>query len=168
MITQGEASPFIIVMPYEPKYTAQEPLIFPSIITSELVPWVDAQYLAKADSRYRALGGLSRGAAWALRIGATNYELFGAIGMHSLPAMDDEGQRLLQKLAKIPKEELPQLFLDIGDRDRERQFALTFEEGLNKENIPHVWYLFTGEHTHTYWQEHLPVYLEWYSKDWKP
>ena len=166
MINKGEASPFIIVMPYEPKYTAQEPLIFPSIITSELVPWVDAQYLAKADSRYRALGGLSRGAAWALRIGATNYELFGAIGMHSLPSLGYDGQLLFQKLVAIHKDELPKLFLDIGDRDRERQFALTLEENLSEANIPHTWYLFKGEHARSYWQEHLPIYLEWYTQDW--
>lgn len=166
MINQGEATPFIIVMPYEPKYTAQEPLIYPTIITGELVPWVDAQYQTLVGSRFRAIGGLSRGAAWALRIGASNWEQFGAIGLHSLPSLADEGQLSFQKLLKIPKDEFPRLFLDIGDRDRERQFALAFEADLAEANIPHTWYLFKGEHTRSYWQEHLPIYLEWYTQDW--
>ena len=45
-----------------------------------LVPYVDTHYNTCAERDCRAIGGLSRGAQWALRIGLAEWQTFGAIG----------------------------------------------------------------------------------------
>jgi hypothetical protein len=70
LISAKEAAPFLIVMPlevdtYENIYTAS----FSKDLIEGLVPWMDANYPTCADRTCRAIGGLSRGGAWALRLG---------------------------------------------------------------------------------------------------
>jgi enterochelin esterase-like enzyme len=125
----------------------------------ELVPWVDQHYRTQPDKPYRAIGGLSRGAAWAVRIGFEYYRTFSRVGAHSLPLFEVDGGRLDTWVTQIPTEEVPEFFIDIGRGDPERQSAQAFADQLNANNIPHTWYLFNGSHTEEYWSAHLEDYL---------
>ena len=70
LISAGTIAPLIIVMP-------QETIIwkihkFPSMVyafVDELLPWVDANYPTIPGRQTRAIGGLSSGAGWAMRMG---------------------------------------------------------------------------------------------------
>lgn len=108
------------------------------------------------------------GAAWALHLGLSQWELFGAIGLHSLALFSIDSPRIPGWLDSIPTEQLPRIFIDIGDRDSKALIDSTiwFEETLTRKNIPHEWYLFPGYHEEKYWQEHTVQYLRWYSRDW--
>ena len=86
MIMANEAPPFLIVMPlevntYEDIYTAS----FSKDLVEGLVPWMDANYSTCAERTCRAIGGLSRGGAWALRLGFLHWDIFGSVGLHSTP-----------------------------------------------------------------------------------
>jgi enterochelin esterase-like enzyme len=166
LITSGEIAPMMIVMPGETSFPSLDTSKFDEVVTSELIPWVDAHYQSIPERSSRVIGGLSRGAAWAMRIGVENWQSFSAIGAHSLPIVSTEGHRLLLKLKEIPLDDLPRLFIDIGDRDPELPYTQAFEDALTEADIPHVWYLFLGRHEEPYWEKHLEVYLRWYAETW--
>ena len=50
-----------------------------------MLPLMDANYAVSTDRNCRALGGISRGAAWSAMLGVENWEEFAAIGTHSVP-----------------------------------------------------------------------------------
>ena len=166
LIADGTIAPFIIILPGEDRFEPPQVSPFADAIVQELIPWVDQNYRTLSEKPFRAIGGLSRGAAWSVRIGLVHYPLFDSVGAHSLPLFEVDGVRLAAWLSPIPKEDLPSFFVDIGHRDPERWTAQNFADQLNEHDVPHTWYLFNGGHTEDYWSAHLEHYLRWYARNW--
>jgi enterochelin esterase-like enzyme len=133
-----------------------------------LVPKIDRTYRTLRNRLYRAVGGLSRGAGWAVHFGIAHWEDFGVLGAHSPAVFHSDAQRMRTMLDEIPPAQYPRIYMDIGERDRPEilRSAVWFEELLNEKDIPHEWHLFTGYHSEAYWSEHLEQYLLWYTKTW--
>lgn len=168
LIYSGETSPFIIVMPRYRIWYQPDEHNFGRAMIEVLVPLVDDSYRTLPDRQHRAIGGLSMGAAWALHLGLSEWEYFSAVGLHSLALFSIDSPRIPGWLDAIPVEQLPRIFIDIGDKDSRNLLDSTrwFEEILTKKNIPHEWYLFSGYHEEKYWQEHTEQYIRWYTQDW--
>jgi enterochelin esterase-like enzyme len=162
----GSIAPFIIIMPGEARFQPPYVSAFADALVKELIPWVDQQYRTQPEKPNRAIGGLSRGAAWAVHLAFENHHLFSSVGAHSLPLFEIDGGRLSTWLAQNPADELPDFWIDIGRVDPERVSAQNFADQLNANHIPHTWYLFNGGHTEAYWSAHLAEYLRWYARDW--
>jgi enterochelin esterase-like enzyme len=77
LISAGTIAPLIIVMPQETNFL-EDPQIskYGYALMDELLPWVDANYPTISNRQTRAIGGLSRGAGWAMRLGLINPDLF--------------------------------------------------------------------------------------------
>jgi len=161
-LTGGPA--FITVLPGE-NDTALNPFDsdYDDALVSALVPRIDVSYRTCAQRACRAIGGLSRGASWAVWIGLRQWGQFGVIGAHSFPPFHGLDRELPGLLASIAPGQLPRLYLDIGADDPYRAPAAAFEELLNQANVPHEWYLNPGGHDETYWQAHAPAYVAWYA-----
>ena len=168
LIAAGEIPPLLIVLPRDRSWTMPTVDPFGQVLVEGLVPFIDSTYRTLPERPYRAVGGLSRGAGWAVHLGLSQWELFGAIGGHSLPVFWTDTAYIRQWLKDIPPEELPRIYLDIGENDRPQilNSARWFENLLTEERIPHEWYLFSGYHEEAYWQSHLEQYLRWYARDW--
>lgn len=168
LIAAGEVAPFIIVMPYD--ISSNQPSLdhFGEAVIEELLPWIDANYRTMDDRDHRAVGGLSRGASWAIHLGLTYPELFGAMGGHSPPVFVEDASKVRGWLDSIPAELMPRIWLDIGERDQHTilDSATWFEGLLDERDIPHEWSLFSGDHSETYWRAHVEMYLRWYAADW--
>lgn len=167
LIASGEMPPFIIVMPYDPSWKQPTEYGFAETLTEDLIPYVDAHYRTIPDRDQRAIGGLSRGAGWAIHFGLTRPDLFGAFGAHSPVVFWSDGPHIGDWLKAIPPESLPRIYLDIGDKDRELEAVLEFEDILNQQNIPHEWHLYAGFHEEAYWQAHVEEYMRWYAAGWR-
>ncbi len=82
--------PFIVVMAYGltndvkfgniGKFTAKE---FETVLVDELIPYIDANYLTKADKWHRAMAGLSMGGMETKLITLRRPEVFGYWGLFS-------------------------------------------------------------------------------------
>ncbi len=168
LVERGELSPFIIVMPRDRNWNEPSEDHFGEALVKELIPWVDKKYRTIPDRVYRAVGGLSRGGGWAVHLGLSRWDLFGAIGAHSLALFWEDSNHIRTWLDKIPPESLPRIFLDIGDRDRPQLLQSTrwFETLLTDKGVLHEWYLYPGYHEEAYWQSHLEQYLRWYAQNW--
>ena len=168
LMRSGETPPFIIVLPRDRNWAQPTEDLFGRVLTEELVPHIDRNYRTIDDRLFRAVGGLSRGAGWAVHLGLSSWELFGKIGAHSLPVFWTDTQHIRSWLDDIPIKSLPDIYIDIGENDRPQILASAqwFEEILTEKNIPHEWYLNTGYHEEAYWQSHIEEYLRWYAADW--
>jgi len=166
LIRENRLAPFLILMPRDRVWSEPEDDPFDEALVQEILPWVETSYRAGGRREDRAIGGLSRGASWAVHIGLSQWQIFGAIGAHSLPMFIDDPNRIQSWLDDIPVESLPRLFLDIGEKDYLLEKALWFESLLTERNIPHEWYLYPGRHEESYWQSHLEQYLLWYAAGW--
>jgi enterochelin esterase-like enzyme len=168
LIADGEMPPLIIVMPRDRSWSQPTEDNFGLVVAEQLLPHIDQNFRTKPERDYRAIGGLSRGAGWALHLGFSRWEEFGAIGMHSLPVFHTDLPDIRAWLDTIPRQSLPRIYMDLGDRDRPQisKSAIWFEELLTEKRIPHEWHLYPGYHEEAYWQEHVEEYLRWYALNW--
>lgn len=168
LIAAKGVPPFLIVMPYD-RSPNQPPVDhFGEALVQELLPWVDTNFRTINDREHRAIGGLSWGAKWAIHLGLTNPELFSAVGGHSPPVFEEDAPKVRKWLDNIPEDLMPRFWLDIGDHDQPviLKSAQWFESLLSERDIPHEWYLFSGDHSEKYWSAHVEMYLRWYAADW--
>jgi enterochelin esterase-like enzyme len=168
LIYSGQAPPFIVVMPYE-EYSLINPYEskFGKSVVEELIPWLDANYDTCPKKECRAIGGLSRGAAWAIHEGLIYWNTFGAIGGHSMPPFTGDPSYLPLWLRNIPAGQIPDIYMDIGDKDIYLPYASNWDKLLTYYNVPHQFHLNSGQHQEAYWSEHVQDYLVWYASHWQ-
>jgi len=165
LITSGGAEPFMMVFPDDRYWNAVAGPGFGDRLLA-LIPHIDATYRTLADREHRSLGGLSRGAGWAARLGFTHADMFGAIGLHSPAIFKQDGPYLRTWIATIQEGERPRLWLDIGDWDTELGDGSKLTEYLADIGYPHEFHMYSGDHSENYWAQHVEEYLLWYAEGW--
>lgn len=164
MIASGEVKPMIIVMPKESNYmNNQWDSKYGPALAEELVPWVDAHYQTCADRTCRAIGGLSRGAGWAMRTGLIYWQTFGAIGAHSFAPFRGDFNAVPFWIKAIPPDKLPHIWIDVGDRDFIADAARVWKDRLDDYHVLNECHVLPGSHTEKYWSRNAGVYLKWYA-----
>jgi enterochelin esterase-like enzyme len=133
----------------------------------DLIPYVDKNYRTINDRNFRALGGLSRGGGWTVKLGFERYDLFGALGLHSPAVFKDNAPYVESFIQNIPEDQKPRLWFDIGDNDFEGGSGLLLEQLLTRNNYIHEFYRFSGDHSEVYWSAHVDEYIRWYANVWK-
>jgi enterochelin esterase-like enzyme len=168
LIAAGQVPPFLIVMPFDQSWKQPGEDPFDEALINELIPYIDRQYRTLPDRQHRAVGGLSRGAGWAVHLGLADWTLFGAIGAHSLAVFWADSDQIPGWIAAIPADQIPHIYIDAPTNDsaEEKAAEVEFEELLTKKGIPHEWHLFPGYHEEKYWATHLEQYLRWYAASW--
>lgn len=165
LISSHKTPAFLIIMPYE-----ADSLVYPGdakydqAVVEALLPWAEAQFPICRERACRAVGGLSRGAGWAMRLGFKYWQVFGAVGGHSLTPFGADIEYYPVWQAKIPAGETPRLYIDIGEKDRYLKPATNFKDWLIELNIPVEWHLNPGTHNEEYWSNHVREYLLWYAE----
>jgi len=166
LIQTEETVPFIIVFPDDRYWNLQAGGSFGIRVVNNIVPYVDANYRTLADREHRSLGGLSRGGGWTIDIGLSRPNLFGSLGLHSPAIFVDSAPYVDRVIQKIPEENRPRLWLDVGDADRELASVMDFEIVLAKNDYIHEFQIYTGDHSESYWSLHVEEYLRWYAQAW--
>lgn len=167
LVTSQALAPFILVLPKESNYMIDQwTSKFGPAIGEELVPWVDNHYRTCRQRACRAIGGISRGAGWAMRIGLIYWDVFGSIGGHSLAPFRGDFNQAPFWFADIPEDQKPRIWIDAGDRDFMHDPARVFADRLEDYEMPYEWHVFPGAHDERYWAEHMEDYLLWYAQGW--
>jgi enterochelin esterase-like enzyme len=163
LIRNGDIAPMVIVMPWERKG-----LDFETSIVDVLLPHIRATYSGDGDRVTTAIGGLSRGAGWALRIGLKHPEVFGSIGLHSPAVLPPDMYYVADWVeAAQPTSDTPRLWIDIAERDTSRAGAQELAALLDELGLTYAWSSAPGEHSPAYWSSRLTDYLRWYGEPWK-
>jgi enterochelin esterase-like enzyme len=166
LITSGQSQPFIVVFPDDRYWNLPAGPGFGDRLVNALVPYIDSTYRTIPDREHRAIGGMSRGAGWSLRLGLERWDLFGIVGLHSLAVLQKDASQVSKWINDIPPSSRPQIFMDIGDRDTELLMAEQIESLFNDYEISHEWHLYSGDHTENYWRAHTEEYIRWYAEQW--
>jgi len=167
LLLSGEASPFIIVFPDDRYWNLPPGAGFGQRLVGDLIPYIDTIYRTLPERNHRAIGGMSRGAGWALRLGFTRWDLFSVTGLHSLAVLQGDRSQIGKWIADIPPDARPSVFMDIGDNDQELNMAISIESSFNMNGLSHEWHLYSGAHTEDYWGAHVEEYIRWYAEQWK-
>lgn len=166
LIRSGEATPFLILFPDDRYWNQPAGSSFGARLVNDLLPYIDRTYRTIPDPRFRAIGGLSRGAGWALQLGLTHPELFTSIGLHSPAVFQRDASKVDDWILAIPPAPIPRIFIDIGDADQELKSVQQIESILTQLDVPHEWRLYSGDHTEEYWSAHVEEYIRWYAEGW--
>jgi len=167
LIATGQAPPFLILMPRDRVWTEPDSDPFGRALMEDILPWMSENYQVAPGRENLAIGGLSRGASWAVHLGLKHWQTFGSIGAHSLPTFATDPYWLQVWVQSIPFEGLPRIYMDIGEKDYLLDKAIWFENMLTENNVPHEWHLYTGSHEEAYWASHVEEYLLWYTAAWQ-
>jgi len=166
LILSGDARPFIVVFPDDRYWNLPPGAGFGQRLVEKLIPYIDSTFHTLPDRDHRAIGGMSRGAGWALRLGLSRWDLFSVIGLHSLAVLQNDRTKVGQWIAEIPPISYPMIFVDIGDNDQELAMAISIEAQFNESGISHEWHRYRGAHTEEYWSAHVEEYISWYAEQW--
>lgn len=166
LILSGESIPFIIVFPDDRYWNLPPGPGFGQRLVEILIPYIDSTYRTLPDRNHRSIGGMSRGAGWALHLGLTDWDLFGTIGLHSLAVSQKDASKIRDWLGDIPPSSHPRVFMDVGDNDQEYEMAQRVESQFNDFGLTHEWHLYSGAHTEEYWSAHVEEYIRWYAEGW--
>lgn len=161
LLKAGEISPGLIVMPWE-----RTGIDLEQAIPQVLVPYIDTHYRTVAGRPGRAIGGISRGGGWALRIGLLHPDLFTSIGLHSPAVLAPDLFRIPDWAPTIPPSQAPRIWIDMGDHDTLRFDLARLRGVLDESGIHYQSHTYPGEHTPAYWTSHLGSYLRWYDLGW--
>ncbi|MFC2064677.1 alpha/beta hydrolase [Chloroflexota bacterium] len=166
LIISSVVDPFIIVMPYDPNPRGPSGTSFDEVFLQDMLPYIDATYRVASGANKRAVGGVSRGAGWAIHFGFMNPVLFGNIGTHSPIIFNEDYLMLNEWLREIPAGEMPRIRLDIGDRDPNREAFEKLEMLFTDQSIAFEAKEFPGYHNESYWRSQVESYIRWYTAGW--
>ena len=166
LILSGEAGPFIIVFPDDRYWNLPPGPGFGQRLVEALIPYIDSAYRTLPDRSHRAIGGMSRGAGWSLRLGLAHSDMFGSVGLHSLAVLQKDASDIRDWLRETPPSSRPRVYMDVGDNDPELEMAQRVEAQYNEFGLAHEWHLYSGAHTEEYWEAHVEEYIRWYAEGW--
>jgi enterochelin esterase-like enzyme len=158
LIAHG-AAPFVVVMPGGDYHAGID---YAAFVLSDLLPEVEGQFRVSTASAGRAIGGISLGGYWALKLAFSHPELFAAAGGHS-PVVD-RGQRDDPLALARTANGFGHLVvtLDVGDADALSTSAKQLARVLQARSIPVAFSSMPGKHDRVYWRAHTPEYLQFY------
>jgi enterochelin esterase-like enzyme len=157
----GEIAPLVMVMPRDRRDSRLD-----RAFVTDLIPYIDTHYRTLADRQHRAIGGLSRGAGWAIHIGLQYPAVFARLGAHSPAIFYGDEQKIINWTHHLPDDQVPAIYFDIGEQDAERQSAHWFDQVLTWFQVEHTYILRSGGHSEKYWSAHMAEYLRFYAADW--
>jgi enterochelin esterase-like enzyme len=160
LIIDGQIPPLIIVMPWK-----RTGIDLENAVVDVLVPLIDQTHPTGRSPEWRAIGGISRGGGWALRIGLRHTDVFGAIGLHS-PATISSPPYIVRWIGQIPEASIPRLWIDIGESDSLNKAVSDLLSIFDEHGMPYTAQVSPGNHTPAYWTAQLETYLRWYTSGW--
>jgi len=131
---------------------------FDSVVSGDLIHFIDASFRTLSDRGHRAIAGLSMGGAQALRIGLNHLDKFAYIGAFSpaiyITDISKDYDGTLGNPAKL-NQQVRLLWLGIGTEDFLFGPVRESHETLEKAGIRHVWVESSGAHVWTVWRKYL-------------
>jgi enterochelin esterase family protein len=169
--SQEKLGPTIIVMPYghaipdgqrtHGKYN-NGVLAFEDDLINDLIPFVEKRYRVKAESRYRAIAGLSMGGGQSLFVGLRNSDKFQWVAGFSSSVSASSADRFLADLKDRPSEvneQLSLLWIGCGKDDFLLQRNEEFIQWLKDADIAHSYQVTEGGHQWRVWRKYAAEIL---------
>ncbi len=164
LIARGVPS-FVVVMP-DGEYIWT--LDYEAFVLNELFPVIEKGFSVKTGKAGRAIGGLSLGGYWALRIAFRHPNLFAAVGGNSPVIARGEPDDPLNLARTAAGLDQLQIALDVGDLDSLRSDTKLLARTLQARGLAISFNINPGDHGRPYWRAHTGDYLRFYTNALNP
>ena len=162
LIHAGKMPPVIIIVPKQLIGYGSD-----TALTKDLVPYVDRKFRTILDRKYRATGGISNGAAVAVRMAFQFPETFSSVGLLSGGLSDAELARFEGWVRRTPPDHWPRVRIDVGEQDAILALTKNLLSLLDQQHVPYTIHIEPGNHNWDFWSPRMETYLLWLSKEWQ-
>jgi len=158
-LSEQGAPPFLVIMPGG-DYPGR--VDYDAFLMNDLLSGIQAQYAVLSVRSGRAIGGLSIGGYWALRIAFLHPDLFAAVGGYSPVVSLGYADDPLTLARKVNADDLHGLSiaLDVGNQDSLASDTSKLAQALRTREVAVSLTIGHGGHLRTYWRAHTYDYLK--------
>jgi enterochelin esterase-like enzyme len=162
MIQAGTLAPVIIIVPDQLIGYGSD-----AALTKDLVPYVDGKFRTMRDRLQRGVGGISNGAAIAVRMAFQFPETFASVGLLSGGLADGEQERFEGWVTRTAPALWPRVRIDVGDQDAIISLTHILTGILDKYHVPYTLNIGHGTHSWAFWSGRMEPYLLWLARAWQ-
>lgn len=176
LLAQGKVQPMIIVMPNGramkddravgnvfDSAKVQAFATFEKDLLNDLIPFIEKKYNVYTDRGNRAIAGLSMGGGQSLNFGLGNPDKFAWVGGFS-SAPNTKAPELLVPDPEKARQQLKLLWISCGDADGLISFSKRTHDYLQKNDVPHIYYIEPGVHDFKVWKNGLYMFSQFLFK----
>ena len=141
--------------------------VFNDELTTNIIPYVEANYRVAADREHRAIAGFSRGGGQSLFTAFNNLDKFAYVGSYSAYLTPEVFDRYFSAVSADPaatNRQLKLLWLGVGQSDFLYPQATAFIELLKERKLVHQSLITEGGHTWMNARHYLTDTLQLYFK----
>lgn len=132
---------------------------FENDLLKDLIPYIEKNYPIVKDKEHRAIAGLSMGGGQSLNFGLGNLDKFAWVGGFSSAPNTKTPEELVPNPLET-KEKLKLLWLSCGDKDGLINFSERTHDYLDKNNVPHIYFVDHGYHDFSVWKNSLYMFSQ--------
>lgn len=132
---------------------------FEKDLLNDLIPFIEKKYPVIKDRENRAIAGLSMGGGQSLNFGLGNLDKFAWIGGFSSAPNTNPPEQLVPDPEEARKK-LKVLWISCGDNDGLIIFSQRTHDYLNKNDVPHIYYIEPGVHDFKVWKNSLYMFSQ--------
>ncbi len=132
---------------------------FEKDLLNDLIPFIEKNYPVLTDREHRAIAGLSMGGGQSLNFGLGNLDRFAWIGGFSSAPNTKTPQELVPDV-NAAKEKIKLLWMSCGASDGLISFSKRLHDYLNKNNVPHIYFIEPGVHDFKVWKNGLFMFSQ--------
>lgn len=132
---------------------------FEKDLLTDLIPFIEKTYPVIKEREHRALAGLSMGGGQSLNFGLGNLDTFAWVGGFS-SAPNTKAPELLVPDPEKAKAKLKLLWISCGLDDNLMSFSERTHTYLQKNNVPHIFYVEPGGHDFKVWKNDLFMFSQ--------
>ena len=172
LYAEGKVKPMIVVMPngraikddsrggniMAPE-KVQGFATFEKDLLNDLIPYIEKNFPVLKDRENRAIAGLSMGGGQSLNFGLGNLDKFAWIGGFSSAPNTKTPEQLVPDPEET-KQKLKLLWISCGAQDGLITFSKRTHEYLEKNNVPHIYYIEPGVHDFKVWKNGLYMFSQ--------
>lgn len=162
LIHSGKLPPVILITPGQLIGYGSD-----TALTKDLVPYIDSKFRTIRDRAHRGVGGISNGAAIAVRMAFQYPRTFGSVGLLSGGLADGEQERFEGWVTRTSPGQWPRVRIDVGDQDAIMSLTQNLLTILDKHQVPYTLNVAPGTHSWTFWSGRMESYLLWLADGWQ-
>jgi len=132
---------------------------FEQDLLNDLIPYIQKNYPVYTDREHRAIAGLSMGGGQSLNFGLGNLDRFAWIGAFS-PAPNTKTPEELVPNPAAARQKISLLFISCGASDGLLIFSQRTHDYLQKNHVPHIYYVEPGVHDFKVWKNGLYMFSQ--------
>lgn len=132
---------------------------FEKDLLNDLIPFVEKTYKVYTNSENRAIAGLSMGGGQSLNFGLANLDKFAWVGGFSSAPNTKNPEELLPNPGDA-KKKLKLLWVSCGDADNLMRISSRTHDYLQKNQVPHIFYVEPGGHDFKVWKNDLYMFTQ--------